>query len=442
MRKTPLDAWIAAKLYGKRTLELTLDGLRAYQLARVRETVAYAAEKSPFYRKRLDGFLAEGIACLEDLAGFPFTTAEDLTAHNARFLCVSQSEIDRVVTLQTPEGTRRSFFTSDDLELTTDFFRHGMSALVSPSDRVLVLMPGDRPGSVGDLLKKALARMDVQTIVHGLVYDPDQAARDIIAHQIDALVGIPTQVLSVVRSNAGGEIPRGRIQSVLLSADYVPAAIVKEIRRLWDCPTFNHYGTTEMGLGGGVECEALAGYHMREADLYCEIIDPDSGKPQPPGTAGEVVFTTLTRRGMPLVRYRTGDLARFLPEPCPCGTTLPRMDTVRGKIKEMVRLRTGDWMGITDLDEALLALPQVSDYEATLTRHSKEDHLSIGLCPDPKRGAPDRDQVLYALHAVPHIQAALADGSLLLESLTVKEKQPITTSAAKRALIVREVQEA
>lgn len=442
MTKTPLDAWIAEKIHSTRATDLKLEELRAYQLARVRETVAYASEKSSFYRKRLDGFSAEDLTCLEDLAQFPFTSAQDLMADNARFLCVSQSEIDRVVTLSSPEGTRRSFFTSEDLELTTDFFHRGMSTFVSPGHRVLVLMPGDRPGSVGDLLKKALSRMDVEAIVHGLVYDPDEAAREIVTHEIDALVGIPTQVLSIARSNAGGEIPRGRIKSVLLSADYVPAAIVKEIRRLWDCPTFNHYGTTEMGLGGGVECEALAGYHMREADLYFEIADPDTGKPLPQGIAGEVVFTTLTRRGMPLVRYRTGDLARFLPDPCPCGTILPRMDTVRGRINDMVRLHTGDWLGITDLDEALFALPRVSDYAATLTRHAHVDRLTLALCPDPKGGVPDRDQVLSALHAMPHIHAALTDGSLLLEPLTVQEKHPITTSAAKRSLVVREVQEA
>ncbi len=63
-------------------------------------------------------------------------------------------------------------------------------------------------------------------------------------------------------------IPQGRIKSVLLSADYVPAAIVSEIERAWGCPVFNHYGMTEMGLGAAVDCCALRGYHIREADLY------------------------------------------------------------------------------------------------------------------------------------------------------------------------------
>jgi phenylacetate-CoA ligase len=441
VRKTPLEQWIASKLPTVRSGGLTQSALDEYRLVRVRETVAYAIEKSSFYRQRLRGFTAAQLHGLEDLADCPFTTAQDLVTDSLQFICVSQSEIERVVTLFAPDGTRRSFFTAGDLELTTDFFHHGMSTLVKPGQKVLVLMPGDRPGSVGALLKKALARMDVEGVVHGLVQDPEHVVRDILSHEIDTLVGIPTQVLAVARSEPARKIPAGRIKSVLLSADYVPRAIVNELKRLWDCPTFNHYGTTEMGLGGGVECEALSGYHLREADLYFEIVDPDSGQPQPVGMPGEVVFTTLTRRGMPLIRYRTGDLARFAAAPCPCGTVLRRMDTVRGRIHDMVRLRTGDWLGITDLDEALFTLPGITDYQATLIRRKDRDSLEIAIGVGSKGSLPDREAVEEALRVVPQIRFAMAEECLSLQPLREEEQNRLTTSATKRTLIVREVQE-
>ncbi len=337
---------------------------------------------------------------------------------------------------------RRVYFTSDDLELTTDFFHHGMSTLVEPGQKVLILMPGERPGSVGDLLKEALGRMDVEGIVHGLVNDPEQAVRDILRYEIDGLVGIPTQVLSMARCALAREIPRGRIKSILLSADYVPSAIVRELRRVWGCPTFNHYGTTEMGLGGGVECQALSGYHLREADLYFEIIDPDTGQPQPQGTPGEIVFTTLTRKGMPLIRYRTGDLARFVPEPCACGTVLRRMDTVRGRLHDMVRLGTGDWLGIPDLDEVLFTLSGVVNYSATLSRGKDRDCLEISLHPGPQGDLPDQESVQRALLSVPQIETAVSEGRLCLKPSRVKSENRITTSAAKRALVLSEVEEA
>ena len=103
------------------------------------------------------------------------TSAKDLQHNGPQFLCVSQSEVERIVTLQSlrkDEPPRRIYFSADDLELTIDFFHHGMNTLVHPGQRVLILMPGDRTGSVGDLLAKALVRAGVEAFVHGIVKDP------------------------------------------------------------------------------------------------------------------------------------------------------------------------------------------------------------------------------------------------------------------------------
>ena len=85
-----------------------------------------------------------------------------------------------------------------------------------------------------------------------------------------------------------------------MSADYVPRSICNEVSKSFDCPVFTHYGMTEMGYGGGVECSALNGYHMRDVDLYTEIIDPLTGENVAEGNYGEVVFTTFRQR-----RYAT-----------------------------------------------------------------------------------------------------------------------------------------
>jgi phenylacetate-coenzyme A ligase PaaK-like adenylate-forming protein len=88
---------------------------------------------------------------------------------------------------------------------------------------------------------------------------------------------------------------------------------------------------TEMGLGCAVSCEYQNGYHVREADLYLEIIDPDTGKTLPDGTWGEIVFTTLTRVGMPFIRYRTGDISRWKTESCRCGSKLKLLDYIQDR---------------------------------------------------------------------------------------------------------------
>ncbi len=444
MRITPLEAWIASKIPDESRERISQEKIRRHQLERIRETVEYAREKSPFYRKRLKSYRADSIRDLDDLATIPFTTGNDVTNEGLGFLCVSQSAVERVVTLLVPgteDRPRRVFFTSEDLELTIDFFHHGMSTLVEPGQKVLILLPGERPGSVGDLLVKALERMDVEGIVHGIVLHPAKAIQDIIALRTDALVGIPAQLLSIARHPLAMEIPPGAIKSILLTTDYVPSAIVGELQRLWRCPVFNHYGTTEMGLGGGVECEALNGYHLREADLYVEIVDPDSGDPLPPRVAGEIVFTTLTRKGMPLIRYRTGDLAAFLTEPCPCGTSLRRLGKVRGRIRDMVRLKTGQRLGTPDLDEALFPVPGIVNYTATLVSRKDVDSLEISIYPGPEAREPRQASVGVALMSVPEINRAVAEGCLRIKPYRLTAENWMTTGVAKRAILRRTEEE-
>jgi phenylacetate-CoA ligase len=88
---------------------------------------------------------------------------------------------------------------------------------------------------------------------------------------------------------------------VLLTIVHLPQTIKCVVEERFGCKVYNHYGMTGVGLGG-VDCAAQLGYHLREADLYFEILDPTSGEVRPDGEYGEVVFTTLTRRGMPLIR--------------------------------------------------------------------------------------------------------------------------------------------
>lgn len=437
MRRTPLEDGIAQIIMGKAPAKLTERHIRDYQLRRLRHTIDYVTESSPFYKKRLTGFSSKDLADIDDLARFPFTTPHDLSEMGTQFLCVSQSEIERVTTLMIP-GTagqpRRVHFTGEDLELTIDFFRVGMSAIVEPGQKVLILMPGERAGSVGDLLARALGRLGVEGFVHGIVEDPSRTISEIVLRKIDCLVGIPIQVLSIARHQLAEEIPAGRIKSVLLSADYVPQTIVDELQRTWDCPVFNHYGTTEMGFGGGVECQALSGYHLREADLFFEIVDPVSGCVKSPGELGEIVFTTLTRKGMPLVRYRTGDLARFLAEPCPCGSMLRRMEKVRGRLHEMVMLSTGDWLSIADFDEKILGIAGILDYTVAFSSESEADRLDIRFCVTPESFV-DSDKVTRAVLGIPAVGQAIRDGFLTIGTVDSGPVGSLSTGEAKRAIV-------
>lgn len=366
---TPLDPWIAAKI-GSPGAVLSASALETYQIHKVRETLALIRDNSPFYRRHL-AQAPRDIDSLADLEQFPLTTAGDIRQNPHDFLCVSQRDIHRVVTLNTSGTTgppKRIFLTADDQELTIDFFHIGMSTFVSPGEHVLILLPGERPGSVGDLLAVGLGRLGAVGLKHGPVRDVPEVLERLRQETIDCIVGVPTHVLALAQ-----EFPSFRLKSVLLSTDHVPDAIRRTLEQTWGCAVYNHYGITEMGLGGGVDCRARHGCHLREADLYFEIIDPQTLQRVPDGQEGEVVFTTLTRRGMPLLRYRTGDISRFIPGRCACGTMLRSLDHVRIRQDGIIGVGGGLSLTMADLDEALFSVAGVSNFTAALEGH----HLLI-----------------------------------------------------------------
>ena len=159
-------------------------------------------------------------------------------------------------------------------------------------------------------------------------------------------MGLPGQLFSLGRYLRGQE--QGNLSArVLSSADSLPPPAAEALGRLWS-GAIDHYGSTESGLGGAVQCSARAGRHIRESDLLCEIIDPLTGEPLPDGQWGELVLTTLTREAMPLIRYRTGDWTRILPGECPCGSVLKRLDHVRRWQADSQRQALSQWLWLEE----------------------------------------------------------------------------------------------
>ena len=426
----PLDDAVAA-LMGT-VAPLRREDLRRYQYERLRDTVAWAQQHSPFYRRRLAGVDAGTLHGPADQQRLPFTTADELRRNDPPLLCVSQDDISHVVTLET-SGTsgppKRLFFTPEDQRATRDFFRAGMAVFTRPGDRVLVLFPGGRAGSVGDLLALALRSLGAEPLVAAAPLEPADAARLLHDFRPDVVAGPPVPVLAVARHAAAlGPL---RVRAALLSSDRAGPALRNALAALWRCEVHDHYGMTEMGLGGGVDCIAHAGYHMREAELLLEVVDPASGAPLPEGCFGEVVLSTLLRRGLPLIRYRTGDLSRIVPGPCTCGSALIRLDRIQGRIGAGVPVGDG-CLTQEDLDEALLGLPQVIDFAARY-RRSSPPRLCIDLATLP--GEADARGLQDAVAALPALATTLARQQLRLE-LTVAADGRLRSLSGKRRIAV------
>jgi phenylacetate-coenzyme A ligase PaaK-like adenylate-forming protein len=430
IRRTPLDRWVAERL-GCATASPDRQAITRWQIERLQETVAWAQRRSPYYAERLAG--VGEIASLSDLARVPFTTADDLRKQGPELLCVSQGEIARVVTFQSSGTTgapKRIFFSAAEQETTIDFFAHGMSTLVGGGDRVLILLPGATPGSVGALLAAALERIGARPIPHGFVRDLPEAAAVLRRERPTSLVGVPVHALALARFAEASGVRRAP-RTALLTTDHVPRSIVAELRRIWGCQVFEHYGMTEMALGGAVDCEAHEGCHVREPDLLLEIIDPATGEPAPPGSLGEIVFTTLTRRAMPLIRYRTGDISRVRPGRCACGSSLLRLERLRAR-RTALRLPGG--VTLCDLDEALFAIPNVIDFSAAARPGRASTRLSVVIRALGVRRDVGAERALDAIEAIPVLRRAHRNGELEVDVVEEHATTLLSTGAAKRVL--------
>lgn len=411
--KTPLESWIARKVTDSGDSGvLTAKKLKDYQLNKLGETLDYVRQRSPFYQRHLAKNHYPP-ARLEDIGELPLTTADDLRRFGREMICVRPGDIHRIVTLQTSGTTgppKRVFFTEEDQELTLDFFHQGMLTMIKPGDRVLILLPGKTPGSVGELLQQGVARAGAEGFVHGPLGTPRAALEQMIQDQVNVLVGIPTQILTLARVQKKAQVPVAPLRSVLLTTDHVPRSIVRELTEVWACQVFNHYGMTEMGLGGGVDCQGLSGYHLREADLYFEIIEPLTGQPVQEGQFGEVVFTTLTRTGMPLIRYRTGDYSRFRLEDCPCGTVLRNLERIGSR--DRLALGDGKLLSMADLDEAVFPWDGVLNFSAVFTEEWGREVLSLELLMDGAVTERREQHIRKGIEAHPVMQPLLSRGWL------------------------------
>ena len=365
-----LDGYMA-KQFHIAPEQLSRSVIEAKQLGAVNQLLQWCKSHSGYY----DDY-PEQLQSLDEITMLPFLTAQTLAEHCQELVCVSQSEISRVVTMQT-SGTsglqKRLYFSEADQQLTVDFFACGLSELNEPGDRCMILMPGHRPGGMSYLIGQALEQIGAIPVPCGYDKTFAEMAELLQQQQVTTMVGSPVQILSLARYLRHYQLPH-RIKAVLVSSDYLPETVRHAIEETLHCDVYDHYGITEAGLGFSIECECHQGLHMRENDLLVEIIEPQTLQPVPDGQWGEMVFTTLTRRAMPLIRYRTGDKARLLAEPCACGSIVKRMDKIPGRIQQLE-----DCYCMPVLDELLFQLPQVMDYQARYSSVKKQLHLHLLL---------------------------------------------------------------
>lgn len=347
MSVSRIDSYIMAK---EGVSRLTRADIETMQLDKLNRLLAREKERAGFYKD-----LPPKLESLSQLAQLPFTTDEDLAHNAASMLLCSQGDIQRVLsdaTSGTTGAAKRVFYTKADCENTVDFFAAGLGELVFPGSVTMICMPFSGPYGLGELVSQAIEMLGAKPLKLGTMLSYSEYKKAMDEERPDSFVGMPVQLLSVLRCCGVGSLRRA-----LVSGDACPDEVLRQCEGILGTRLFPHYGSREMALGGAITCPAHAGMHLRENHVIAEIVD-DDGRVLPPGEYGELVITTIGMEAMPLIRYRTGDYTRILPDTCPCGSHTLRLDRLD---------RRPQGTEIAALDNALLSVGAVVDFYAERT---------------------------------------------------------------------------
>lgn len=384
-----------------------------YQLFRLREMLAYVHEHSSFYGVLFNsnGLRPNDIKSLSDLSRIPFTDQTDLALNPNRFLCVSHGEIARATTF-TSSGTtgpeKRVFCTEGDIEKIVEFMGAGMKTVTHEGDVVQILLPSGSVNNQAELLARGIERIGGVPVIAGLKRSADEQLDMIKKHRPSIIFGVTPMIYRITQELRDKcSLSELGVKTLFLTSGYVSRHLRENLKNLWQCDIHDHYGLTEMGLAVAVECHAHDGYHCNEVDLLCEVIDPKSGRALGEGE-GELVFTTLRREGMPLIRYRTNDIVRLIREQCPCNaTTLMRFGDVSRRLELEVALLSGHVIYPSMFDEVLYRLTDLVDYELRVKDENGKDRLCFTVeMRGPKPGL--RNIIKQLLYSDPLLSSALS----------------------------------
>lgn len=325
---------------------LPRDQLEQLQVKRLRELVARVSATVPFYKRKLADtkVSSDDIQSLDDLKRLPFTEKSDLR-DNYPFGMFTVP-LDQVVRIHASSGTTGkptvSGYTRADVDLWAEVMaRTVTSAGVTSKDVVHNAFGyGLFTGGLGFHIGAEIVGATVVPISGGLTRRQVMLLEDFSA---TVLTCTPSYALVIAEEAADMGIDikkRMRLRVGIFGAEPWSEKMRHEIEAKLGLEAYDIYGLTEIiGPGVSIECEYHKGMHIQEDHFLAEIIDPDTGERLPHGEEGELVFTTLTKEALPIVRYRTRDRTRLHADPCACGRTTVRMDKVLGRTDDMLIVR-------------------------------------------------------------------------------------------------------
>ncbi len=357
--------------------------LEQLQLERLEATLNRVYLHVPFYRKRFDdiGFNPDDFRSLADLARLPFTTKADLREnHPYGLFAVPLRDIVRVHASSGTTGLSTAVgYTRNDMRTwSTLTARVLVAGGVTKEDVVQIAFDyGLFTGAFG--LHQGAERLGASVVPVSSANARRQVGimRD---YRTTALVTTPSHALHIADTmiEMGVNPAALSLEHGLFGAEPWSESMRKEIEEKLEITATDNYGLSEvMGPGVAGECLEKSGLHLAEDHFLFEVVDPETLAPVPPGRLGELVVTTLTKEGIPVVRYRTRDLTAILDAPCPCGRTSRRMARLKGRTDDMLIVK-GAKVFPSEIEAVLFEIEGVEPhYQVQVDRHAGTDLVTV-----------------------------------------------------------------
>lgn len=418
---------------------MSREQMHQLQSERLCKLVEHAYTNVAFYRKKMNeaGVKPADIKTIEDIVKLPFTSKQDLRDNYPFGLfAVPMKDIVRVHASSGTTGKPTTVgYTRNDLEVWKEVVARCFTMCGIGSDDIMQVAYGYGlfTGGLGAHYGAEEVGASVIPISGGNTRRQLQLMAD---YGVTALACTPSYALHLADAMAehGYSLKDMKVKKGVFGAEPWTENMRHELERKWGIHAYDIYGLSEiMGPGVSNDCEFHCGLHVNEDHFFPEIVHPDTKEPVPYGMEGELVFTTLTKEGIPLIRYNTRDLSTLFYEKCQCGRTLVRMKKITGRSDDMLIIR-GVNLFPSQIEHVLLEMGETSaHYMLYVDRHNNLDTLELQVELDESKLT---DTIKDLQNLTKRIEHALNSSIGLSVKVTLVEPKTIARSEGKAVRVV------
>lgn len=429
-------------IYNPQYETLSREAMRELQGERLHATVKHNYENVPFYKAKFEekGLTPDDIRSVDDLSKLPFTLKSDLRdTYPFGLFAVPKKEIVRVHASSGTTGKSTVVgYTAEDIDVWSDTTARTLAGAGGCEEDIIQVAYGYGLFTGGLGMHYGAEKLGALTVpISGGNTQRQLMLLEDLQTTMIACTPSYALLLAEIGESMGVDFSKLPLRAGVFGAEPSTEAMREEIEKRLRIKAFDIYGLSEIiGPGVSFECEAQAGLHINEDHFIPEIIDPETGEVLPEGSVGELVFTCVTKKALPLIRYRTRDITALHYEKCACGRTTVRMEKVKGRSDDMLIIR-GVNVFPSQIETVLLSIEETEPhYQLIVRRDGPLDKLEIQFevnerifSDEVKRLMEIEKKVAHAIASVIGINAKIK----LVEPKTIQRSE----GKAKRVIDLR-----